>query len=184
MLEPRRTVKEASALLDMHPVTLRKKIKLGEIGYEQNGRYGSIHLTDSHIQEYRDRITIPPKPLHNPSSIPTNYGRMEANEDKEDGGMARANHKSRRNFYANGSVRLRHFKHCSSWVKDYRDREGKRVVKVIKHAQTEEEAYAALEDAIRKEFDSTYRAQEEVGKMDQEKITEVIKARIRMLSHQ
>ena len=160
-----KTLAETASLLCVHPSTLRNQVKFKQIGCVRCG--GRFYFTDSQIQEYIDNHTL--NPLPDPQfirlSARDNLDTISGDRIKEVSGMARANHKSRRNFIVNGTVRLRRFKRCGKWVIDYRNKEGKRVQKVIKHAQTEAEAYIALEDAVRKEFDATYRIQQEMGKM-------------------
>ena len=158
-----KTLSEAASILRIHPNTLRDKVKSQKIGHVRDG--GRVYFTYFQVQEYIDNHTLCPNPQFICLLEHENNSKITRDQTKEVSGMARANHKSRRNFIVNGTVRLRRFKHCSKWVIDYRDREGKRVQKVIKHAQTGEEAYIALEDAIRKEFDATYKAQQEIGKM-------------------
>ena len=50
---PRRTIKEAAALLRLHPVTVQRLLKSRKLGCYRIGR--SVYISESHIAEFLAR---------------------------------------------------------------------------------------------------------------------------------
>ncbi len=78
--------------------------------------------------------------------------------------MAKAKSQSRLNIGI-GAVYPRKFRCGVRWFLDYRDKNGKRVQRVIKHAQNQLEAITALQEEIRRAFDAEYNLKREYGSM-------------------
>ncbi len=87
-------------------------------------------------------------------------------------GMATtAKSKSRLNIGI-GAVYPRKFRCGVRWFLDYRDKNGKRIQRVIKHAQNQQDALKALQEEIRRVFDDEYNLKRERGSMKFESLAE------------
>jgi integrase len=86
-------------------------------------------------------------------------------------GMAKAKSQSRLNIGI-GAVYPRKFRCGVRWFLDYRDKNGKRVQRVIKHAQNQQEALMALQEEVRRAFDAEYNLKREYGSMKFEDLAE------------
>lgn len=86
-------------------------------------------------------------------------------------GMAKAKSRSRLNLGI-GAVYPRKFKCGIRWFLDYKDKTGKRVQRVIKHAQSQQEAIIVLQEEIRRTFDDEYNIKRERGSMKFEVLAE------------
>ncbi|MBS0959819.1 helix-turn-helix domain-containing protein [Acetobacter thailandicus] len=80
------TVTEAAQIMSMHPQTVRKAIREGEISVYRFSR--SIRITESAISEYLNRYLCPAKDQRNHSSNSTerngaSYGLMKTESAKE-----------------------------------------------------------------------------------------------------
>ena len=145
---------EAAKILRTHPNTLRKKIHSKKIGYvKQDGRY---YLTDNHIKEYIDRLTISPRPISDSFPLLNNYARLNW---KGEGESMSKSKRIRFNFGFGAiySRKMRGKKNQgkSRWYFDYyviEDGKKKRIQKVAQYATTKEEAAMALRLTVEREF--------------------------------
>jgi len=71
-----------------------------------------------------------------------------------------------------GAVYPRKFRCGVRWFLDYRDKNGKRIQRVIKHAQNQQDALKALQEEIRRVFDDEYNLKRERGSMKFESLAE------------
>lgn len=85
--------------------------------------------------------------------------------------MPKGKSKSRLNIGI-GAVYPRKFRCGIRWFLDYRDKNGKRVQRVIKHAQNQQDAVMALQEEIRRAFDAEYNLKREHGSMEFETLSE------------
>jgi len=86
-------------------------------------------------------------------------------------GMAKAKFQSRLNIGI-CAVYPRKFKCGIRWFLDYRDKNDKRIQRVIKHAQNQQDAIKALRDEVRRVFDDEYNIKRERGSMKFENLAE------------
>ena len=86
-------------------------------------------------------------------------------------GIAKAKSQSRLNIGI-GAVYPRKFRCGVQWFLDYRDKNGKRTQRVIKHAQNQQDAIAALREEVRRVFDDEYNLKREQVTMKFESIAE------------
>jgi excisionase family DNA binding protein len=165
------TVCQAAEYLQLHTQTLYKKreIPRARIG-------GSVRFKKSDLEKYVEQNTINPLPFHQPLlnsrpfnlKIPSEHG-MDYSGGKN--GMAKAKSQSRLNIGI-GAVYPRKFKCGVRWFMDYRDKNGKRIQRVIKHAQNQQDALKALQEEIRRVFDDEYNLKRERGSMKFESLAE------------
>ena len=165
------TVPQAAEYLQIHPQTLYMK---KEIPRKKIGR--SIRFKESELEKYIEQNTVNPLPFHQPflNSQPFNLKIPPENDMNYSGGkngMAKAKSQSRLNLGI-GAVYPRKFKCGIRWFLDYRDKNGKRVQKVIKRAQNQQDAITALQEEIRRVFDDEYNLKRERGSMKFESLAE------------
>jgi excisionase family DNA binding protein len=166
------TVCQAAEYLQLHTQTLYKKreIPRARIG-------GSVRFKKSDLEKYVEQNTINPLPFHQPllNSQPFNLKIPPENDMNYSGGqnngMAKVKSQSRLNIGI-GAVYPRKFKCGIRWFLDYRDKNDKRVQRVIKHAQNQQEAITALQEEIRRAFDAEYNLKRELGSMQFEALAE------------
>jgi len=158
------TVEQLAGYLNCHCQTIYKN--LDKIPHTRTLN-NSIRFERSDIANYLKEKTIPSQFqfYSNDDIIPP---------DKITGGqngMAKAKSKSRLNLGI-GAVYPRKFKCGIRWFLDYRDKAGKRVQRVIKHAQGQQDAIKALQEEIRRVFDDEYNIKRELGSMKFEVLAE------------
>ncbi len=160
------TVKQvAEEILNCHRQTIYKN--LDKIPHTRTLK-NSIRFKKSDIAEYLERKTVCPQ-----FQYYSNDDIMPPNEitGGQTNGMATAKSKSRLNLGI-GAVYPRKFKCGIRWFLDYRDKAGKRIQRVIKHAQNQQEAIKALQEEIRRVFDDEYNIKRERGSMKFESLAE------------
>lgn len=165
------TVKQAAEYLQIHPQTLYKKREI-----PRKKILSGIRFKESELDKYIKQNTVKPPPFYPPVlnnqsfnlNIPSEHG-MDYSGGKN--GMAKAKSQSRLNIGI-GAVYPRKFKCGIRWFIDYRDKNGKRIQKVVKHAQDQQEAIKALQEEVRRVFDDEYNIKRERGSMKFESLAE------------
>ena len=167
------TVKQvAEEILNCHPQTIYKNLyKIPHTRTLKN----SIRFKKSDIAKYLEGKAVPPQfQYYSNVNFSLNFSDDIMPPDKITGGqngMATAKSKSRLNLGI-GAVYPRKFRCGVRWFFDYRDKNGKRVQRVIKHAQSQQEAIKALQEEIRRVFDDEYNLKRERGSMKFEALSE------------
>jgi len=156
------TVRQAAEYLQIHPQTLYKKREIPRT------KIGSrIRFKASQVERYIKQNTVTPLLFYQPIlnsqpfnlNIPSEHG-MDYSGGRN--GMAKAKFQSRLNIGI-GAVYPRKFRCGVRWFLDYRDKNGKRVQRVIKHAQNQQDAAVALQEEVRRVFDDEYNLKREWG---------------------
>ncbi len=165
------TTPQAAEYLQIHPQTLYRK---KEIPRARIGR--SIRFKKSDLDKYVEQNTTNPPSFYQPflNSQSFNLKSLHENGMNYSGGkngMAKAKSQSRLNIGI-GAVYPRKFRCGIRWFMDYRDKNGKRVQRVVKHAQSQQEALTALQEEIRRVFDAEYNLKREYGSMKFEILAE------------
>jgi len=133
--------------------------------------------TESEVDKYIEQNTTNPLPFYQPflNSQPFNLKIPPENDMNYSGGKngmaTTAKSKSRLNIGI-GAVYPRKFRCGVRWFLDYRDKNGKRIQRVIKHAQNQQDALKALQEEIRRVFDDEYNLKRERGSMKFESLAE------------
>jgi len=167
-----RSVRQAAEYLQIHPQTLYKKREI-----PRKKIPGGIRFKESELYKYIEQKTINSLPFYQPflNSQPFSLKSLPENDMNYSGGqnngMAKAKSQSRLNFGI-GAVYPRKFKCGIRWFIDYRDKNGKRIQRVVKHAQNQGDAIKALQEEVRRVFDNEYNIKRERGSMKFETLAE------------
>jgi excisionase family DNA binding protein len=143
------TVKELSSILQVHPKTVYRWTKNRQIRHLKKG--GILRFKNKDIDDWIEagQSNIAPSFENLPKLDLSleNYDRMLLK------GRSALSKKSRRWNYGFGSVYVRKTKQGKDrWYIDYRDETGKRVQKVVQHAQQREDAIIDLQAKIAQIF--------------------------------
>jgi len=155
------TAPQAAEYLQVHIQTLyrKKEIPRKKLGQTKKSM---IRFKKSDLEKYVESKAINPLPPYIENDMTSLGGQNE---------MATAKSKSRLNIGI-GAVYPRKFKCGIRWFLDYRDKNGKRIQRVIRHAQDQQEAIKALQEEIRRVFDDEYNLKRERGSMKFESLAE------------
>lgn len=153
------TVKEAAEILRLTPCTVYRYAQQGQIPFAKK-KFG-LRFREDDLQAWINKDLVKPLVMLPPGPRTPALSRGEGIPDE----MAKSKPRSRHNF-GFGAVYLRKYKAgITRWAIDYQDRSGKRVQKVVPLATTKEEAFTALQEEVRREFDDEYRAKRERDKI-------------------
>lgn len=149
------TTRDVAKIFNCHLQTVYKNLdKIPHTRTIEN----SIRFKKSDIAKYlKKRMILPQFQSYSNDVI--------MSPDKTTGGqngMAKAKSKSRLNIGI-GAVYPRKFKCGIRWFLDYQDKNGKRIQRVIKYAQNQQDAIKALQEEIRRVFDDEYNIKREKG---------------------
>ncbi|MFC2169647.1 tyrosine-type recombinase/integrase [Acidobacteriota bacterium] len=149
MNQPLLTVKNVSFLLQVHPNTIYKWVDESKIPYLRiNGliRFKKQEIEDQ-LNHQKNSALAFAENLPNIMISPENYDKMFLK------GRNALSKKSKRWNYGFGAIYTRKTKQGKErWYIDYRDEKGKRIQKVVKNAQSREEAVIVLRESVFKIF--------------------------------
>jgi excisionase family DNA binding protein len=155
------TAREAAELLRLSVCTVYRYAQLGWIPQIRKGfglRFRQEDLDKWINQDKQKPFCVIP-------SVPKIRGTPRIYISGETKLTARSKSRNRHNF-SFGAVYTRTTRDgIPRWYLDYRNSAGKRIQRVISHATSREEALLALQEEVRREFDSEYRAQREHKKI-------------------
>jgi len=163
------TVKEAASYLGVHPCTVRRLEKKGDLPSIRGRGLGirfSKEEIDSWLEKRRTRplprldlavraLTLPPVCL-----IKGSHGKTGGTCE-----MAKAKSKTRLNFGYGAIYQRKKADGSSRWYLDYRDAGGKRIQRVAKGASSPEEAELALRQAVLAEAGPTPGSAKTLGRI-------------------
>jgi len=149
------TVKEAASYLGVHPCTVRRLEKKGDLP-SIRGRGLGIRFKKDEIDSWLEKQST--RPLPSPLDLagltmPPRHTMKRSHGDT--GGkseMAKAKTQSRVNFGIGAIYPRKEKAGRIRWYLDYRDELGKRVQKLAMNAQTSEEAWLALQTEVARAF--------------------------------
>jgi len=145
------TAKELSSFLNVHPKTVYKWASEGRLPFRKIN--GSIRFDKDEIEAFQKKYK--PKKIYPPELIPkldltlVNYDKMFLK-----GGNCAVSNKKQRWNYGFGTVYIVKTKRGHKrWYIEYRDTTGRRIRRIVLHAQTREEALIELQSEVRNLFD-------------------------------
>lgn len=149
MIQSLLTVKQLSSFLNVHPNTIYKWTDERKIPFVKIN--GKVRFEKEDIDEYIEKNKSKPSEF---SAFLPKFSLSLENYDKIFmKGRSALSKKSKRWNYGYGAVYIRRFKNKNErWAIDYYDSKGKRIQRVVKNAQSREDAVIALQNAIKKEF--------------------------------
>jgi len=148
------TVQEASYILNVHPNSIYKGIKNGDIPACKLPGIG-IRLKLKEIEEWASDHST--KKVHFSEILPKLDLSLSAYDKMLLKGRSALSKKLKRWNYGIGTIYIRKTKGGKErWCIDYQDENGERVRKVVKHAQSREEALLELQSDIRKNFEKKH----------------------------
>ena len=147
------TVRELSSFLHMHPKTIYKWTYDSKIPYLKVNRLIRFKKEEIDVwqrnQQYKSTQLIQLIPKFELSL--ENYDKMLLK------GRSALGKNSKRWNYGFGTIYVRKTKGGNDrWYVDFKNREGRRLRKIIPNAQSREEALLALQEEVRKEFDKEH----------------------------
>lgn len=162
------TVKEVAEILNCHPQTIYKNLdRIPHIKTGKKTSKNSIRFREPDIAKYLESKIVLPQFQNYSNNVIMPPDKTTGGKN----GMAKAKSQSRLNLGI-GAVYPRKFKCGIRWFLDYRDKNGKRIQRVIKHAQSQQDAIKALQEEMRRVFDDEYNIKRERGSMKFESLAE------------
>ncbi len=153
MKQPLLKISEVSSFLHVHPITVYKWARKGKIPYLKIN--GLIRFDKSEIGEWKDKKKI--KYFEFAECLPKFDLSLEKYDIMLLKGRSAMSKKLKRWNYGIGTIYIRKTKGGKErWCIDYQDENGERVRKVVKHAQSREEALLELQSDIRENFEKKH----------------------------